>query len=74
MLYLNKNLNFMKYSISISVPKDTGQSPKDTGQAPGRMGLALSLPHIMHIISEHSGLVQMDVISSVIVCSKVQEG
>ena len=25
------------------------------------------LPHIMHIISEHSGLVQMDVISSVIV-------
>ena len=40
MLHLNKNLNFMKYSITISVPKDTGQSPKDTGQAPGRMGLA----------------------------------
>ena len=40
MLHPNKNLNFMKDSISISVPKDTGQSSKDTGQAPGRMGLA----------------------------------
>lgn len=47
MLHLNKNLNFMKYSISISVPKDTGQSSKDTGQAPSRMGLAPPLPHTL---------------------------
>ena len=53
MLDLNKNLNFMKYSISFSVPKDTGQSSKDTGQAPGRMGLAPPLAHhrsVRHIL------------------------